>query len=82
MNEDQKCKLICEIPYKTNIGETRRTFSVCKKEEGCEKETAGACTCPTKRPTTAKAAISDGCKRENHMNWDKAWRLGHKLTGR
>ncbi|XP_048120771.1 uncharacterized protein LOC125308359 [Alosa alosa] len=79
---EKKCDVIYEIPCltcnKMYIGETGRQFGTRKKEhqKECEKETSGTLTRATRMKATQenlKSAISDHCKRENHlMNWDAA----------
>ena len=79
---DKKCDVIYEIPCrncdKTYIGETGRQFSTRKKEhqKECEKETSGTLTRALKEKAlqeNLKSAVSDHCKRENHlMDWDAA----------
>lgn len=88
---EKKCDVIYEIPCqscnKTYIGETGRQFSTRKKEhqKECEKETAGPLTRASKHKATQenlKSAISDHCKRENHlMDWDKA-KVIHRESNR
>ena len=62
-------------------------FGTRKKEhqKECEKETAGALTRASKQKATEenlKSAISDHCKRENHlMDWDKA-KVIHRESNR
>ena len=62
-------------------------FSTRKKEhqKECEKETAGTLTRASKQKATQenlKSAISDHCKRENHlMDWDKA-KVIHRESNR
>ncbi|KAK7915480.1 hypothetical protein WMY93_011241 [Mugilogobius chulae] len=78
----QKCNVIYEIPCKsckkTYIGETGRAFTVRKHEhkKECEKETAGRLTRTEHQRAqqdNLKSAISDHCKRNNHvMDWDKS----------
>ena len=80
IDQDHKCNVIYEIPCrscnKTYVGETGRTFSTRKKEhqKECEKETAGRLTRTQKdkaEQENLKSAISDHCKRNNHiMDWD------------
>ena len=82
ITQEKKCDVIYEIPCqscnKTYIGETGRMFSTRKKEhqKECEKETAGTLTRALRQKATQenlKSAISDHCKRENHlMDWEKA----------
>ena len=77
-----KCNVIYEIPCqscnKTYIGETGRSFITRQKEhkKECEKETAQRQTRSIKEQAqqeNLKSAITDHCKRENHvMDWDKA----------
>ena len=79
---DKKCDVIYEIPCltckKTYIGESGRQFCTRKKEhqKECEKETSATLTRALKMKATQenlKSAISDHCKRENHlMDWDAA----------
>lgn len=79
---DKKCDVVYEIPClscnKSYIGETGRAFGIRQKEhrKECEKETAGAHTRQAKEVAeqeNLKSAISDHCKRENHlMNWEKS----------
>ncbi|KAL1020794.1 hypothetical protein UPYG_G00004750 [Umbra pygmaea] len=82
IDPEKKCNIIYEIPClscnKTYIGETGRSFSTRKNEhrKECEKETAGVRTRAIKEKAeqeNLKSAISDHCKRENHiMNWKEA----------
>ena len=79
---EKKCDVIYEIPCKTcnktYIGETGRSFGTRKKEhqKECEKETSKTLTRATRLQATQenlKSAISDHCKRENHlMDWEEA----------
>ena len=79
---EKKCDVIYQIPCKTcrktYIGETGRQFGTRKKEhqKECEKETSKTLTRAIKQQATQenlKSAISDHCKRENHlMDWDRA----------
>ena len=77
-----KCNVIYEIPCqscnKTYIGETGRSFTTRQREhkKECEKETAQRQTRAIKEQAhqeNLKSAISDHCKRQNHvMNWENA----------
>lgn len=78
---EKKMDLIYKIPFlssnKTHIGETGRTFGTWKNEhrKECEKQTARH-TQATKEKAEQqklKAAISDHCKRGNHVtDWEEA----------
>ena len=80
IDQEQKCNVIYEIPCrscnKTYVGETGRTFHTRKREhqKECEKETVGRLTRTQKdkaEQENLKSAISDHCKRNNHiMDWD------------
>nr|XP_049602429.1 uncharacterized protein LOC125984529 isoform X1 [Syngnathus scovelli]XP_049602430.1 uncharacterized protein LOC125984529 isoform X1 [Syngnathus scovelli] len=82
VNTDNKCNSIYEIPCKScnksYIGETGRNFITRKIEhkKECEKETATRQTRAIKLQAEQehyKSAITDHCKRENHiMDWEKA----------
>jgi len=82
IKQEHNCDIIYEIPClscnKTYIGETGRTFGTRKKEHQteCEKETSNRQTRTIKEQAeqeNLKSAISDHCKRENHvMDWDNA----------
>ena len=88
---EKKCDVIYEIPCqtcrKTYIGETGRAFGTRKKEhqKECEKETAKTLTRAVRQQATQetlKSAISDHCKRENHlMDWDGA-KIVHRESNR
>ena len=79
---ENKCNVIYEIPClscnNTYIGETGRSFATRKQEhkKECEKETAHRQTRAIKEQAeqeNLKSAISDHCKRQNHlMDWNKA----------
>ena len=88
---EKKCDVIYQIPCKTctktYIGETGRQFGTRKKEhqKECEKETSKTLTRAIKQQATQenlKSAISDHCKRENHlMDWDRA-KIVHRESNR
>ena len=70
-----------------HIGETGRAFGTRKKEhqKECEKETSRTLTRAVRQQATQenlKSAISDHCKRENHlMDWDGA-KIVHRESNR
>ncbi|XP_060765135.1 uncharacterized protein LOC132873505 [Neoarius graeffei] len=81
IHPDNRCNTIYEIPCqlcnKTYIGETGRSFNTRKNEhKECEKETATRQTRTIKEKAQQenyKSAITDHCKRENHvMDWGNA----------
>ncbi len=82
INQDNTCEVMYEIPCsscnKTYIGETGRSFSTQQKEhqKDCEKKTSGTCTQAVRERAeqeNLKSAVSDHCKRENHVvDWEKA----------